>query len=110
MPNRGPGTGTNYEKRINGTRYSVRKFEPRKRALAVTFLDFPLFSGNFPVGRTDEECSIYHRTGNPEILTKWKAPQVNIMCQFRKTKTKLLKMHAQLIYKQNEIQYYKHTL
>ena len=27
-----------------------------------------------------------------------------------KDETTLLKMHAQLIYKQNEIQYYKHTL
>ena len=58
---RGPGTGTNYEKRVNGTRNSVRKFQPGKRA---HLFRFSTFSGNFPVGRTDETCSIYHRTGN----------------------------------------------
>ena len=35
------------------------------------------FFGNFPVGRTDETCSIYRRSGEiPEILTKWKAHTV----------------------------------
>ena len=53
---RGPGTGTNYEKRVNGTRYSFRKFQPGKRA---HLFRFSTFSGNFPVGRTDETCSIY---------------------------------------------------
>ena len=58
---RGPGTGTNYEKRVNGTRNSVRKFQPGKRA---HLFRFSTFSGNFPVGRTYETCSIYRRTGN----------------------------------------------
>ena len=58
---RGHGTGTNYEKRVSGTRNSVRKFQPGKRA---HLLDFSTFSGHFPVGRTDETCSIYRRTGN----------------------------------------------
>ena len=44
---RGPGTGTNYEKIVNGTRNSIRKFQPRKR---VHLFRFSTFSGNFPVG------------------------------------------------------------
>ena len=46
---------------VNGTRHSVRKFQPGKRA---HLFRFSTFSGNFPVGRTDETCSIYRRTGN----------------------------------------------
>ena len=34
---RGPGTGTNYEKRVNGTRDSFRKFKPGKRAHLFRF-------------------------------------------------------------------------
>ena len=44
VPDRGPGTGTNYEKRVNGTRNSVRKFQPAKWD---QILDFPLFLGIF---------------------------------------------------------------
>ena len=58
---RGPGTGTNYEKRVNGTRNSVRKFQPGKRA---HLFRFSTFSGNFSEGQTDETCSVYRRTGN----------------------------------------------
>ena len=57
---RGPGTGTNYEKSVNGTRNSVRRFQPGKRA---HLFRFSTFSGNFPVERTDETCSVYRRTG-----------------------------------------------
>ena len=57
---------------VNGTRHSVRKFQPGKRA---HLFGFSTFSGNIPVGRTDETCAIYRRTGNSEILTKWKAPK-----------------------------------
>ena len=46
---------------VNGTRHSVRKFQPGKRD---HLFRFSTFSGNFPVGRTDEMCSIYRRTGN----------------------------------------------
>ena len=46
---------------VNGTRDSVRKFQPGKRDYLFRF---STFSGNFPVGRTDETCSIYRRTGN----------------------------------------------
>ena len=45
---------------VNGTRHSVRKFQPGKRDHLFRFST----SGNFPVGRTDETCSIYRRTGN----------------------------------------------
>ena len=85
---RGPGTGTNYEKRVNGTRNSLRKFQPGKRA---HLFRFSTFSGNFPVGRTDETCSIYRRTGNPEILTKWKAPQNTSPCS-----TSPCNLHAEI--------------
>ena len=46
---------------VNGTRHSVRKFQPGKR---THLFRFSIFSGNFTVGRTDETCSIYPRTGN----------------------------------------------
>ena len=46
---------------VNGTRHSVRKFQPGKRA---HLFRFSTFSGNFPVGWTDETCSIYRRTRN----------------------------------------------
>ena len=46
---------------VNGTRHSVRKFQPGKRD---HLFRFSTFSANFPVGRTDETCSIYRRTGN----------------------------------------------
>ena len=46
---------------VNGRRDSVRKFHPGKRD---HLFRFSTFSGNFSVGRTDETCSIYLRTGN----------------------------------------------
>ena len=46
---------------VNGTRHSVRKFQSGKRDHLFRFFTF---SGNFPVGRTNETCSIYRRTGN----------------------------------------------
>ena len=46
---------------VNGTRLSVRKFQPGKRD---HLFRFSTFSGNFLVGRTDETCSIYCRTEN----------------------------------------------
>ena len=46
---------------VNGTRHSVRKFQPGK---LTHLFRFSTFSGNFTVGRTDETCSIYPRTGN----------------------------------------------
>ena len=46
---------------VNGTRHSVRKFQPVKRD---HLFRFSTFSGNFPVRWTDETCSICRRTGN----------------------------------------------
>ena len=57
-------------RKVNGTRHSIRKFQPGKR---THLFRFSSFSGNFPVGRAYETCSIYRRTRN---LTKWKAPLV----------------------------------
>ena len=58
---------------VNGTRHSVRKFQPGKR---TTFLDFPLFLRIF---QWDEPTKRVPLTAEPEIaeiLTKWKAPYV----------------------------------
>ena len=62
VPDRGPGTGINYEKRANRKRSSVRKSQPGKQA---HLFKFSTFSGNFPVDEpTNETCSIYRRTQN----------------------------------------------
>ena len=69
---RGPGTGPNYEKGVNGTRNSVRKFQQGKRA---HLFRFSTFSG------WDEPTKRVPFTAEPkisEILTKWKAPSVSI--------------------------------
>ena len=58
---RGHGTGTHYEKCISGTRNSVRKFQPGKRA---HLLDFPLFLGIF---QWDEPTKRVPFTAEPEI-------------------------------------------
>ena len=71
VPDHGPGTDTNYEKRVNGTQNSVRKFQPGKWAHLFRFFTF---CGNFPMGRTDKTCSIYRPPEIPEMLTKWKVP------------------------------------
>ena len=63
--------------KLNGTRNSVRKFQPGKRA---HLFRFSTFSGNFPVGRTDETCSIYRRT-NQKFRKFWlneKRPKCSI--------------------------------
>ena len=52
-------TGRNHEKRVNGTRNSVRNVPTGKQTYLYRF---STFSGNFPVGRTDETFSIYCRT------------------------------------------------
>ena len=53
------GTDIKYEKGVNGTRNPFKTFQPRKQAYLFRFSTFP---ENFPVGRTDETCSIYCRT------------------------------------------------
>ena len=59
---------------VNGTRHSVRKFQPGKRDHRFRF---SLFLGIF---RWDEPTKGVPFTAEPEIpeiLTKWKAPYVN---------------------------------
>ena len=71
MPDRGPGTGTNYEKRVNRTRNSVRENGP-------SFLDFPLFLGIFQWEEPTKRVPFTTEPEIPEILTKWKASQVTL--------------------------------
>ena len=52
-------TGRNHEKRVNGTRNAVRNVPTGKQTYLYRF---STFSGNFPVGRTDETFSIYCQT------------------------------------------------
>ena len=50
------------------------EFQPGKRARAH-LSRFSTFSGNFPVGRTGETCSIYRRTGNSGGKRPWVFPK-----------------------------------
>ena len=68
---RGHGTGTNYEKRVSGTRNSVRKFQPGKRG---HLLDFPLSLGIFQWDELTKRVPFTAEPEIPEILTKWEAP------------------------------------
>ena len=52
-------TGINHEKRVNEHEIPFQTFQPGKRAYVFRF---STFSGNFPVGRTEETFSIYCRT------------------------------------------------
>ena len=54
------GTGHKDEKSVNGTQISIGKFPPGKRDYLFRN---SVFSGNFPVGRTEKSCSIYNPTG-----------------------------------------------
>ena len=65
---RGPGTGTNYEKRVNEI-----PFENSNRENGPTFSDFLLFLG---ILQWDEPTKRVPFTAEPEILAKWKAPTV----------------------------------
>ena len=70
-------TGMKYQKRVNEHEIPFGMFQPRKRAYLSRF---STFSGNFPVGRTDQTFSIYCRTeisGNFE----WKAPCTDLWWQ-----------------------------
>ena len=77
MPDRfsccGPGTGTNYEKRVNGTRNCVGN---SNRGNGPTFLGFPVFLGIFQWDEPRKRVPFTAEPEIPEILTKWKAPQV----------------------------------
>ena len=54
-------TGIRYERRVhvNGHENPLGKFQPGKRAYLFRF---STFSGNFPLGRTDETFSIFYRS------------------------------------------------
>ena len=58
---------------VNGTRHSVRKFQPGKRA---HLLDFPLFLGIFQCDELTKRVPFTAEPEIPEILTKWKVPFV----------------------------------
>ena len=68
---RGHGAGTNYEKRVSGTRNSVWKFQPGKRG---HLLDFPLSLGIFQWDELTKRVPFTAEPEIPEILTKWEAP------------------------------------
>ena len=59
------GTGDKDEKSVNGTQISVGKFPPGKRNYLFRN---SIFSGNFPVERTEKSCSIYNPTGSSGIF------------------------------------------
>ena len=56
---------------VNGTRDSVRKFQN-----GATFLDFPLFLGIFQWDEPTKRVPFTTEPEIPEILTKWKAPDI----------------------------------
>ena len=58
---------------VNGTRDSVRKFQPGKRD---HLLNFPLFLGIFQWEEPTKRVPFTAEPEIPEILSKWKAPQV----------------------------------
>ena len=68
---------------VNGTRHSVRKFQPGKRA---HLFRFSTFSGNFPVGRTDKTYSIYRRTGNSGNFDKMESALCYSLFTFQSTR------------------------
>ena len=68
---RGPGTGINYEKRVNK---NVKfRSERSNRVSGPTFLDFPPFLGIFQLDESPKRVSFTAEPKFPEILTKWKA-------------------------------------
>ena len=79
---------------VNGTRHSVQKFQPGKRAHLFRFYTF---SGNFPVGRADETCLPPNQKFR-EFWLNGKRPlsrfhgnfRVNVTCQFFALFTSLL--------------------
>ena len=71
MPDCGPGTGTNYEKRKHHF-----PFGNSNRENGTTFLDFPLFLGIFQWDEPTKRVPFTAEPEIPEILTKWKAPHI----------------------------------
>ena len=75
------GTGIKYEKRVNGTQNFVRS-ERSNRENGPTFLDFPLFPGiSFQWDEPTKRFPIFAEPKFPEILTKWKAPVVDLVSE-----------------------------
>ena len=60
---------------VNGTRDSVRKFQPGN---GTTFLDFPLFLGIFQWDEPTKRVPFTAEPEIPEILTKWKVPPITM--------------------------------
>ena len=66
-------------RKVNGTRHSLRKFQPGKRAHLFRFFTFlGIFQWDEPTKRvpftTEPEI--------PEILTKWKAPKASLFVKY----------------------------
>ena len=72
VPDRGPGTDTNYEKRKWNTTF---RSETPTGKNGTTFLDFPLFLGIFQWDEPTKRVPFTAEPEIPEILTKWKAPK-----------------------------------
>ena len=62
---------------VNGTRHSVRKFQPRKRA---HLFRFPLYLGIFQWHEPTKRVPFTPKPEIPEFLTKWKAPHDSLSC------------------------------
>ena len=71
MPDRGPGTGTNYEK---GKWNTTFRSEIPTGKTGPLFLDFPLFLGIFQWDEPTKRFPFTTQREIPEIWTKWKAP------------------------------------
>jgi len=72
---RGPGTGTNYEKRVNEHEIP---FGNSNQENGPTFLDFPLFLGIFQWNEPTKRVPFTAEPEIREILTKWKAPIISL--------------------------------
>ena len=91
---------------VNGTRHSVRKFQPGKRA---TFLDFPLFLGIFQWDEPTKRVPFTAEPEIPEFLTKWKAPMASHLFKGKSTSSSLRNSDFD-IPTFNTINYGKHSL
>ena len=80
MPDRGPGTGTIYEKRKWNTTF---RSEIPTGENGTTFLDFPLFLGIFQWDEHTKRVPFTAEPEIPEILTKWKA--LSFIVRFHET-------------------------
>ena len=65
---------------VNGTRDSVRKFQPGKRA---HLFRFSTFLGIFQWDEPTKRVPFTAEPEIPEILTKWKAPMVSSSAKYK---------------------------